>query len=37
MNGNTGKRYDPGELPEHIPDPDEYAKRSDYWDKYVEV
>jgi hypothetical protein len=28
---------DPGELPENIPDPDEYAKRSDYWDKYVEV
>jgi hypothetical protein len=30
-------QHDPGTLPEHIPDPDEYATRSDYWDKYVEV
>ena len=37
MNGNTGKRYDPGELPEETPEMDEYAERRDYWDKYVEV
>ena len=37
MNGNIGKRYDPGELPEHQPEPDEYFEQHDYWDKYVEV
>ncbi len=37
MNGNTGKRYDPGELPEHLPEQDEYWEQSEYWDKYVEV
>lgn len=28
---------DPGELPEHKPEPDEYWEQSEYWDKYVEV
>lgn len=37
MNGNTGKRYDPSELPEHQPKLDEYFEQNDYWDKYVEV
>lgn len=29
---------EPYELPERIPEPDEYAKPDDgYWEKYVEV
>jgi hypothetical protein len=27
---------DPGELPEHQPEPDEYFEQNDYW-KWVEV
>lgn len=38
MNVNTTRwPTDPGELPEHLPEPDEYFERPDYWDKYVEV
>lgn len=29
--------YNPGELPEKTPEPDEYVEKPDYWDKYVEV
>jgi len=28
---------EPGELPEETPEMDEYVKRTDYWDKNVEV
>ena len=28
---------DPGELPEHKPEYDEYFEQNDYWDRYVEV
>ena len=31
------RSIDPGELPEETPEPDEYAERRDYWDRYVEV
>lgn len=35
---NTVKRCtEPYELPEHLPEPDEYWEDNDYWDKYVEV
>lgn len=31
------RSLEPGELPEKTPDPDEYVKKPNYWDKYVEV
>jgi hypothetical protein len=31
------RSYEPYDLPEHQPEPDEYFEQPDYWDKYVEV